>query len=134
MEAGISKDPYLYSGLALAYIGDSALDLYVKDYFVRRYETQTEKYHKEVTAIVKAVNQAAFADTIMDSLSERETDIFKRGRNAQPHSKAKNATRSEYRRATGLEALFGYLYLAGEKERFNELADAMIAQYLAKED
>ena len=129
-KAGI-KDPAQQSALALAYIGDSALDLYVKTYFVRTSDKQTYKYHKDVSAIVKAVNQAAFVLKVMDELTEEETDVYKRGRNANTHSKAKNATRAEDMKATGLEALFGYLYLKDDKERFAYFADRMIEDYLS---
>lgn len=130
VSVGLEKDAYQYSGLALAYLGDSALDLYVKEYFVRNVDMQPHKYHKEVTQIVKAVNQARFADEIQEVLTETESDIYRRGRNAQPHTKAKSATRAEYSKATGLEALFGYLYLTKQSERFAELADRMIQDYL----
>ncbi|MBQ8413151.1 MAG: hypothetical protein IJX12_06060 [Lachnospiraceae bacterium] len=123
------KEAYQYSPLALAYIGDSALDLLVKTYYVKNSNKQTYKYHKDVTAIVKAVNQAKFVDKIMDELTEEEVDIYKRGRNATTHSKAKNATMSEYRKATGLEALFGYLYLKGDSTRMHFLVDKMIENY-----
>lgn len=118
-----------YSPLTLAYLGDSVLDLMVKNRFVISSNKQTYKYHKDVTAIVKAVNQAKFVDEIMSELSEEEIDIYKRGRNATTHSKAKNATMSEYRKATGLEALFGYLYLKGDNTRINFLVDKMIESY-----
>lgn len=118
-----------YSPLSLAYLGDSVLDLMVKNRFVVSSNKQTYKYHKDVTAIVKAVNQAKFVDEIMSELSEEEIDIYKRGRNATTHSKAKNATMSEYRKATGLEALFGYLYLKGDNERIHTLVDKMVESY-----
>lgn len=118
-----------YSPLTLAYLGDSVLDLMVKNRFVISSNKQTYKYHKDVTAIVKAVNQAKFVDEIMSELSEEEIDIYKRGRNATTHSKAKNATMGEYRKATGLEALFGYLYLKGDNTRINFLVDKMVESY-----
>ena len=121
---------YQYSPLSLAYLGDSVLDLMVKSYFVVNVNKQTYKYHKDVTHIVNAVNQSAFVDLIMDELSEDEIDIYKRGRNANAHSKAKNATRSEYRKATGLEALIGYLYLRKEQDRLEYLVNKMIKLYL----
>ncbi|MBR3598310.1 MAG: hypothetical protein IKL53_00365 [Lachnospiraceae bacterium] len=123
------KEAYQYSPLALAYIGDSALDLLVKTYYVKNSNKQTYKYHKDVCNIVKAVNQAQFIDSIMDELSEDEMDIYKRGRNATTHSKAKNATMGEYRKATGLEALFGYLYLKGDMVKLNSFVDRMIDMY-----
>lgn len=123
------KEAYQYSPLALAYIGDSALDLLVKTYYVKNSNKQTYKYHKDVCNIVKAVNQAQFIDSIMDELAEDEMDIYKRGRNATTHSKAKNATMGEYRKATGLEALFGYLYLKGDMEKLTGFVDRMIDMY-----
>ncbi|MBO6115212.1 MAG: hypothetical protein J6P57_09160 [Lachnospiraceae bacterium] len=144
MEKGLNEDinipqieneninAYQYSPLSLAYLGDSVLDLMVKSYFVVNVNKQTYKYHKDVTHIVNAVNQSAFIDSIMDELSEDELDIYKRGRNANAHSKAKNATRSEYRKATGLEAMIGYLYLKNETERLKYFTNKMIKDYLDK--
>ncbi|MBQ8913604.1 MAG: hypothetical protein IJ054_06130 [Lachnospiraceae bacterium] len=142
MEKGLGEDlilpqvenvnAYQYSPLSLAYLGDSVMDLMVKSYFVVNVNKQTYKYHKDVTHIVNAVNQSAFIDSIMDELKEDELDIYKRGRNANAHSKAKNATRSEYRKATGLEAIFGYLYLKNEFDRLNYFTDKMIKDYLNK--
>ena len=144
MEKGLNEDinipqieneninAYQYSPLSLAYLGDSVLDLMVKSYFVGNVNKQTYKYHKDVTHIVNAVNQSAFIDSIMDELSEDELDIYKRGRNANSHSKAKNATRSEYRKATGLEAMIGYLYLKNETERLKYFTNKMIKDYLDK--
>ncbi len=128
-EALSSKEAYQYSPLALAYMGDSALDLLVKTYYVKNSNKQTYKYHKDVCNIVKAVNQAKFVDSIIDELSEDELDVYKRGRNATTHSKAKNATMGEYRKATGLEALFGYLYLKGDMNKLSGFVDRMIVMY-----
>lgn len=122
---------YQYSPLALAYMGDSILDLLVKKYFVTHSNMQPHKYHVEVSKIVKAVNQADYIDQIMEELSEDELDVYKRGRNTNTHSKAKNATMGQYRKATGLEALYGYLYLKGDMDRLQYFVDGMIRQYLA---
>ena len=122
---------YQYSPLALAYMGDSILDLLVKKYFVTHSNMQPHKYHVEVSKIVKAVNQADYIDRVMEELSEDELDVYKRGRNTNTHSKAKNATMGQYRKATGLEALYGYLYLKGDMERLQYFVDGMIRQYLA---
>lgn len=130
--AGEVNNVYQYSPLSLAYIGDSVLDLMVKSYYVMNVNKQTYKYHKDVCNIVKAGNQAQFIDSIMDDLSEDETDIYKRGRNATTHSKAKNATMGEYRKATGLEALFGYLYLKGDIKRLEAFVNKMIQEYINK--
>ena len=122
---------YQYSPLALAYMGDSILDLLVKKYFVTHSNMQPHKYHVEVSKIVKAENQADYIDQIMEELSEDELDVYKRGRNTNTHSKAKNATMGQYRKATGLEALYGYLYLKGDMERLQYFVNGMIKQYLA---
>ena len=122
---------YQYSPLALAYMGDSILDLLVKKYFVTHSNMQPHKYHVEVSKIVKAVNQADYIDQIMEELSEDDLDVYKRGRNTNTHSKAKNATMGQYRKATGLEALYGYLYLKGDMERLQYFVNGMIKQYLA---
>ena len=122
---------YQYSPLALAYMGDSILDLLVKKYFVTHSNMQPHKYHVEVSKIVKAANQADYIDQIMEELSEDELDVYKRGRNTNTHSKAKNATMGQYRKATGLEALYGYLYLKGDMERLQYFVNGMIKQYLA---
>lgn len=134
MEESLNRqatNPYQYSPLALAYIGDSVLDLMVKNYFVTASNMQPYKYHKQVTNIVKAVNQAAFIDIHIEDLTGEELDIYKRGRNTSTHSKAKNATQAEYKKATGLEAVFGYLYMSGQNDRLNTLVDMMIKDYLA---
>lgn len=125
---------YQYSPLALAYMGDSILDLLVKKYFVTHFNMQPHKYHVEVSKIVKAVNQAEYIDQIMEELSEDELDVYKRGRNTNTHSKAKNATMGQYRKATGLEALYGYLYLKGDMERLQYFVDGMIRQYLESKE
>ncbi|WP_173471869.1 Mini-ribonuclease 3 [Eubacterium ruminantium] len=110
-----------YSGQALAYIGDSIFDLLIKDFFVRKTSMQTEKYHKVVTGIVKAVNQAALIDELIEEnlLTDVEVDVYKRGRNSSVHTKAKNATMGEYKKATGFEAVLGYNYMKGERERLD---------------
>ena len=125
---------YQYSPLALAYMGDSILDLLVKKYFVTHSNMQPHKYHVEVSKIVKSVNQADYIDRIMEELSEDELDVYKRGRNTNTHSKAKNATMGQYRKATGLEALYGYLYLKGDMDRLQYFVDGMIRQYLESKE
>lgn len=132
MEESIVKgtlNPYQYSPLALAYIGDSVLDLMVKNHFVTSSNKQPYKYHKDVTNIVKAVNQAAFVDKYKDTFAEDELDVYKRGRNSYTHSKAKNASQAEYKKATGLEAMIGYLYLSDKEDRLKEIVNKMIADY-----
>lgn len=115
------QDIRTYSPLTLAYIGDAVFELVVRTVLVDRKNTQPEKLHKAATKVVKAETQALMAEALKEELTEEELTIFKRGRNAKSATKAKNATMSEYRRATGFEALMGYLYLKGNIERMIEL-------------
>lgn len=115
------QDIRTYSPLTLAYIGDAIFELAVRTVLVERKNTQPEKLHKAATKIVKAETQALMIEALKEELTEEEMAVFKRGRNAKAVTRAKNATMSEYRRATGFEALMGYLYLKGEIERMIEL-------------
>ena len=113
-------NPETYSPLALAYIGDSIFDLMIKTMVVSAANKQSRKYHDEVSKIVCAPSQAKMMQGIKDSLTEAEHAIYKRGRNANIYSSAKNSSMSEYRNATAFEAVLGYLYL---NEDFIRLAD-----------
>ena len=116
-----SKDIRTYSPLTLAYIGDAIFDLVVRSVLVNRGNTAVNNLHKKASAIVKAPTQAAIAAAIMDDLTDEEKDIYRRGRNSKPHTKAKNASTMEYLEATGLEAVIGYLYLLGDMDRVCDL-------------
>ena len=109
--------PNEYSPLALAFIGDSVFDLVIKSVIVEKANCQVNKLQNKTSKIVRATTQALIVDALKDELSEEETNIYRRGRNAKPYTKAKNASYSEYCKATGLEALVGYLYLKGDTER-----------------
>ena len=115
------QDLRTYSPLTLAYIGDAIFELVVRTVLVERKNTQAEKLHKSATKIVKAETQALLIEAVKDDLTEEELAVYKRGRNAKAVTRAKNATMSEYRRATGFEALMGYLYLKGDMERMIKL-------------
>lgn len=115
------QDLRTYSPLTLAYIGDAIFELVVRTVLVERKNTQAEKLHKAATKIVKAETQALMIESIKDELTEEEMAVYKRGRNAKAVTRAKNATMSEYRRATGFEAMMGYLYLKGDIERMIKL-------------
>lgn len=115
------QDLRTYSPLTLAYIGDAIFELVVRTVLVERKNTQAEKLHKAATKIVKAETQALMIEALKDELTEEEMAVYKRGRNAKAVTRAKNATMSEYRRATGFEALMGYLYLKGEIGRMIQL-------------
>ena len=115
------QDIRTYSPLTLAYIGDAIFELVVRTVLVERKNTQAEKLHKAATKIVKAETQALMIEALKEDLTEEELVVYKRGRNAKAVTRAKNATMSEYRRATGFEALMGYLYLKGDMERMIKL-------------
>ena len=109
--------PNEYSPLALAFIGDSVFDLVIKSVIVEKANCQVNKLQNKTSTIVRATTQALIVDALNDELSEEEANIYRRGRNAKPYTKAKNASYSEYCKATGLEALVRYLYLKGDTER-----------------
>lgn len=113
--------PQSYSPLVLAYIGDAIYDLIIRTYLVKQGNQQVNKLHKQAKTFVKAEAQKDLFYKIESKLSEEELRIFKRGRNAKSQTKAKNASLSDYRTATGLEALFGYLYLKKDLDRIMEL-------------
>lgn len=112
-----------YSPLALAFIGDSVFDLVVKTVMVEKANCPASVLHRRTSAIVKAESQSKMAQWYMDNdiLDEEENAVYKRGRNAKSATTAKNASVSDYRRATGIEALIGYLYLTGKTDRLVEL-------------
>lgn len=110
-----------YSPLALAYIGDTIFDLIFRTLVVSRFNMAAHKYHKEVCRYVSAVAQSEMVEQIQELFTDEELEIYKRGRNSKPYNRAKNASVIEYQRATGLEALVGYLYLDGRMERIFEL-------------
>lgn len=106
-----------YSPLALAYIGDAIYDLVIRTIVVERGNTSANKLHKKTVNYVNARIQAQMIEALMDELTEEEAAVYKRGRNAKSYTTAKNASVIEYRKATGFEALCGYLYLTGKQER-----------------
>ena len=112
----------LMSPLGLAYIGDCIYELMTRERIVSRGNMPVSKLHRETVSIVCAAAQSATVDTILAQLSEEELAVYKRGRNANGSHVPKNADPVQYRRATGLEALFGYLYL-------NECYDRVTALY-----
>lgn len=116
-------DPKLLSPLTLAFIGDTVYDLFVREELVCQANRPVGKLHNAAVRLVNAQSQARAAEIIAPLLSEEELSVFKRGRNAKPHHLPKNASESDYHHATGLEALFGYLYLQGNIERLRELFD-----------
>ena len=116
-------DPARYSPLALAFIGDSVFDLVVKTVMVERANCPANVLHRRTSSIVKAPSQARMAQYYLDNdiLTDEELAVYKRGRNAKSATTAKNASVSDYRKATGVEALTGYLYLCNRTGRLVEL-------------
>ena len=128
METGINEavrqqfglkevDIRTYSPLTLAYIGDGIFDLVIRSVVVGCGNTRANELHRRTSRIVKAQTQARLIESLLPELTDEEADIYRRGRNAHSPTMAKNASMSDYRKATGLEALLGYLYLSGQTER-----------------
>ena len=109
------------SNLGLAHIGDGVFELLCRSYLCAKGGKNVGNLHRETVALVKAPAQAAFADKLLPQLTEEELAYYRRGKNSHVHGVPKGATPAEYAKATGLEALFGALYLAGQTERINEL-------------
>ena len=121
-EFGIGEvDIRTYSPLTLAYIGDGIFDLVIRSVVVGRGNTKASQLHQKTSSIVKAKTQAEMIEALESYLTEEEADIYRRGRNAKSPTMAKDATMGDYRKATGFEALMGYLYLQDDFERILEL-------------
>ena len=110
-----------YSPLTLAYIGDCVFDLIIKNLVISHGNKQVSKLHKETSSLVQASAQSLMMRKIQGQLTDEETSVYKRGRNAKSITPAKNQSITDYRRATGFEALLGYLYLQKEWKRMLDL-------------
>ena len=111
--------------LALAHIGDCVFELLVRTKLCMNDHRSAADLHKTTVSIVNAVSQSEYAEKILPVLTDEETAVFKRGRNSKVNSVPKKATVAEYHRATGVEALFGWLYLKGRTERLEELFELL---------
>ena len=121
-KSGISpRDIRSYSPLVLAYIGDGIYDLVIRSMIVGKGNSNVNSLHCQTSQIVKAHTQSEMIGVLQQDLTEEEITIYKRGRNANSPTTAKNATIMDYRRATGFEALMGYLYLEDRMDRIMEL-------------
>ncbi len=109
------------SNLGLAHMGDCVFEILCRGYLCAQGETTVDRLHRDTISMVKATSQAKFVDKLLPLLNEEEMACYRRGKNAHVHAVPKSATPAEYAKATGLEALFGALYLAGKTERINEL-------------
>ena len=116
------------SNLGLAYLGDAVYEVMVRSWLCLHGKLTPGKLHKAALAYVSAPKQATKMEILLPILTEEETTIFKRGRNASPHSYPKGATRREYQIATGMESLFGWLYLRGRTDRLNELFELIMRE------
>lgn len=121
-------DVNMLSPLNLAFVGDTVFDLFVRESLVCQANRPVSKLHQKATALVKASAQAKAVEKIKDRLTEQEQGVIRRGRNAHSNHKAKNMSEADYHTATGLEALFGYLYLKGEIDRLREIFDMITEQ------
>ena len=109
------------SAIGLAHMGDAVYETLVRTWLCVHGKATGKELHRATIALVCAQKQAELAQRVLPQLTEEELAVYKRGRNAHVHQIPKNATREQYAKATGLECLFGALYLAGRVERLNEL-------------
>lgn len=128
MEKSIEKNyfsveipPSQLSPLSLAYIGDAVYEMYIRSYIMKDCNMPVAKLHKAATRFVSATSQAEIVKNISDEFTDEEMSVYKRGRNAHSYTSAKNADIVDYRMATGLEALIGYLYIKKETGRLEEI-------------
>ena len=122
------RDIDAISNLGLAHIGDGVFELLCRSYLCAKGGKNVGNLHRDTVALVKAPSQARFAGIILPHLTEEELGYYRRGKNSHVHAVPKGATPAEYAKATGLEALFGALYLSGQTDRLNELFHIMIRE------
>ena len=109
------------SNLGLAHMGDCVFEILVRASLCAKGEKTVDRLHRDTINMVKATSQARFVDKMLPLLNETELAYYRRGKNSHVHAVPKSATPAEYAKATGLETLFGYLFLSGQKDRANEL-------------
>lgn len=117
-----------YSPLALAYLGDGVYELYVRAHVLSQGNCQSQKLHAKSQKFVNCAAQERFLAVLQEELSEDELEVVRRGRNAKTHSKPRSADYGTYHAATGFEALWGYLYLAGEEARLQKLFEKIVEE------
>ncbi len=122
------KDIDAISNLGLAHLGDGVYELLCRAYLCRQGGQTVKRLHRETVELVKAPAQARFAQILLPHLTQEEEGYYRRGKNAHSHAAPKSATAKEYAMATGLETLFGALYLAGKRERLSELFHIMMEE------
>ena len=109
------------TNLGLAHIGDGVFELLCRSYLCAKGGKTVDRLHRDTIQMVKATSQAKFADKMLPLLTEEELAYYRRGKNSHVHAVPKSATPAEYAKATGVEALFGALFLLGRKDRANEI-------------
>ena len=114
------------SSLGLAHLGDGVFELMVRSWLCLHGKAKVKDLHRATVAYVAAPAQAAAVERLLPLLTDEETDVYRRGRNTAPHSVPRAATRAQYQSATGLEALFGWLYLQGRTDRLNQLFETIM--------
>ena len=114
------------SNLGLAHMGDCVFEILCRSYLCAKGGKTVDKLHRETIHMVKATSQAKFAEKLLPLLDEEELAWYRRGKNSHVHAVPKSATPAEYAKATGLEALFGALWLLGRTERINALFNAVM--------
>ena len=125
----MEKDALLrMSSLGLAHLGDGVFELMVRTWLCLHGKAKVKDLHRAAVAYVAAPAQAAAVERLLPLLTDEETDVYRRGRNTAPHSVPRAATRAQYQSATGLETLFGWLYLQGRTDRLNELFDHIMRE------
>ena len=115
------------SSLGLAHLGDGVFELMVRAWLCLHGKVKVKDLHRATVGYVAAPAQAAAMERLLPLLTDEEADVYRRGRNTAPHSVPRAATRAQYQSATGLEALFGWLYLQGRTDRLNQLFETMMA-------
>ena len=123
-----NTDIKTYSPLTLAYIGDAVYEIVIRTILVEKGNAQVNKLHQRASKLVKASAQSEITEKLKEDLTEEELVVYKRGRNAKSYTKAKNASTIDYRRATGFEAVMGYLYLKGDYKRMIDLIRAGLGE------
>ena len=114
------------SNLGLAHMGDCVFEILCRSYLCAKGEKTVDKLHRDTISMVKATSQAKLMEKMIPLLTEEELAYYRRGKNSHVHAVPKSATPQEYAKATGLEALFGALWLLGRTERLNELFKAVV--------
>ena len=125
----IDRDTLLsLSTLGLAHLGDSVFEVMVRAWLILHGKAKARDLHRATVRYVAAPAQADAVERLLPLLTPEEADVYRRGRNTAPHSVPRAASRAQYQAATGLEALFGWLYLQGRTERLNELFEVIMAE------